>query len=407
MSFRSRKIRLEPNNVQETKFNQHAGVARHAYNIGLEFCNLIYEENKMSLSAIDLHKWLVSDIKSENPWYYDVSKCAPQQALRNLKSAFDSFHRIQKPHNYGLKDKKGRLQGFPNFKKKYVKDKFYLEGSIRIEDGKIKLPRIGYVKLSEKVNDMELKNCTISRTADHWFVSFREEFELKHTMKSNEVVGVDLGIKTLATLSNGQTFENNKPYNKAKSKLRRIDKEVSRRRVAGAKNQSENYKKSLAKRARLYTRIVNVRKDCLHKLTTYLAKNFETIVIEDLKVKNMVKNHNLASAILDGGFYEFKRQLQYKKEWYGGNVVLADTFFPSSKLCSSCGNKKSDLKLSDRAYKCNVCGLSINRDLNASLNLKNLAVSSTVTAFGDKSSASQEVVLVDELGMKHQKLNFV
>ena len=407
MSFRSRKIRLEPNNKQETKFNQHAGVARHAYNIGLEFCNLIYEENKMSLSAIDLHKWLVSDIKSENPWYYDVSKCAPQQALRNLRSAFDSFHRIQKPHNYGLKDKKGRLQGFPNFKKKYVKDKFYLEENIRIEEGKIKLPRIGWVKLSEKVNDMELKNCVISRTADQWFVSFREEFEPRHAEKQYEVVGVDLGIKTLATLSNGEVFQNNKPYNKAKSKLRRIDKEVSRRRVVGAKNQSENYKKSLAKRAKLYARIANVRKNTLHKLTTYLAKNFETVAIEDLKVKNMVKNHNLASAILDGGFYEFKRQLLYKKEWYGGEVIIADAFFPSSKLCSSCGNKKSDLKLSDRTYNCDLCRLSIDRDLNASLNLMNLAVSSTVTAFGDGRLLPSGEVPVDELGMKQQKLTFV
>ena len=407
MKYRSKKIRLEPNNVQETKFNRHAGVARHAYNVGLEFCNLIYEENKMSLSAIDLHKWLVTDIKSENLWYYDVSKCAPQQALRNLKSAFDSFHRIQKPHNYGLKDKKGRLQGFPNFKKKFIKDRFYLDGKIFIENGEIRLPMIGFVKLSEKVSNMELKNCVISRTADQWFVSFREEFEPKHTKKQYEVVGVDLGIKTLATLSNGEIFENNKPYNKAKNKLRKLDKEVSRRRVAGAKNQSENYKKSLAKRAKLYARIANVRKDVIHKLTTYLAQNFEIVVIEDLKVKNMVKNHNLASAILDGGFYEFKRQLLYKKEWYGGEVLIADTFFPSSKLCSSCGNKKSDLKLSDRTYNCEVCGLNIDRDLNASLNLEHLAVSSTVTAFGDKSSVSSDMVLVGELGMKQQKLNFV
>ena len=407
MGFRSRKIRLEPNNKQESRFNQHAGVARHAYNIGLEFCNLIYEENKMSLSAIDLHKWLVADIKSENPWYYDVSKWTSQQALRNLESAFENFHKLQKPHNYSLKDKKGRLQGFPNFKKKYVKDKFYLEGNIQIKDGKIKLPKIGWIKLSEKINPTIIKNCVVSCIADQWFVSFREEFEPKHTMKSNEIVGVDLGIKTLATLSNGEVFQNNKPYNKAKSKLRRIDKEVGRRRVANAKNQSENYKKSLAKRARLYAKIANVRKDTLHKLTTYLAKNFETVVIEDLKIKNMVKNHNLASAILDGGFYEFKRQLLYKKEWYGGDVVLADTFFPSSKLCSSCGNKKSDLKLSDRTYKCEVCNLSIDRDLNASLNLKNLAVSSTVTAFGDGRSASLDVVPVGELGMKQQKLNFV
>ena len=130
---------------------------------------------------------------------------------------------------------------------------------------------------------------------------------------------------------------------KAKSKLRKQQKEVSRRFVRGAKNQSNNYKKSVLKLAKTHAKVANVRKDSLHKLTSYLSKNFETVVIEDLKPKNMAKNHNLASAILDGGFFEFKRQLLYKKQWYGGSIIIANTFYPSSKLCSCCGNKKENI----------------------------------------------------------------
>lgn len=249
----------------------------------------------------------------------------------------------------------------------------------------------------------------VSRKANQWFVSFRAEHNIVKFQKPNKLVGVDLGIKTLATLSNGEVFENLKPYKNAKNKLRKQQKQVSRRFVKGAKNQSNNYKKSVLQLAKTHARVANVRKDGLHKLTTYLAKNFETVTIEDLKVSNMVKNHNLASAILDGGFFEFKRQLLYKKQWYGGSIILANTYFPSSKLCSVCGNKKKILKLSEREYACTACSSILDRDLNASKNLENLAVSSIVTAFGDKSSdvANATFQLVCELGIKHQMFTFV
>jgi putative transposase len=407
MGYKSFKIRLEPNNKQITMFMQHSGVARHAYNVGLSYCNDLYKLDKKTPSSIDLHKWLVAVIKKENPWYYDVSKCSPQQALRDLETAFKNFHRLQKKSNYTLKDKKGRLQGLPKFKKKGVKDKFYLEGAIRTENGKIKLPKIGWVKLSENFDFDKIKNCVVSRIADEWFVSFRVEYSPSKTIKKFNSVGVDLGIKTLATLSNGEIFENLKPYKKAKNKLRKQQKEVSRRFVKGAESQSNNYKKSVIKLSKTHAKVTNVRKDSLHQITTYLSKNFETVVIEDLKSKNMSKNHNLASAILDGGFFEFKRQLLYKKEWYGGIVIIANSFYPSSKLCSCCGNKKENLKLSERKYVCTNCSIILDRDLNASINLENLAVSSTVTAFGDESSNSSEFQLIDELGIKHQMFKFV
>ena len=306
-------------------------------------------------------------------------------------------------------NKKGFLKGLPNFKKKGDRDSFYLEGAIRIEKNLIRLPKIGWVKLSENIDISNIKNCVVSRKANNWFVSFKTEYTPVKTEKKFNVVGGDLGIKTLLTLSNGEIFENLKPYKNAKKKLRKQQKEVSRRFVKDTKNQSNNYKKSVLKLSKTHAQVANVRLDGLHKITTYLAKNFETIVIEDLKVSNMVKNHNLASAILDGGFYEFKRQLLYKKEWYGGSVILANTYFPSSKLCSCCGSKKEILKLSEREYACTECSSVMDRDFNASKNLENLAVSSTVSAFGDKSSDVGKTTfqLVDELGIKHQMFTFV
>lgn len=207
-------------------------------------------------------------------------------------------------------------------------------------------------------------------------------------------------------MSNNEVFKNKKPYNTYKNKLRKQQKECSRRLCIGTKNQSSNYKKSKAKVAKIHYKISCIRKDILHKTTTYLAKNFDTVCIEDLKVKNMVKNHNLASAITDGGFFEFKRQLIYKKELYKGSVFIANTFYPSTKLCSVCKTKNNNITLKDRKWTCS-CGTHHNRDYNAAKNLEILAVSCTATAFGDGSTSSKTLQLVDELGMKHQMFTFV
>jgi putative transposase len=407
MIYKSYKIRLELNNKKLSALRGHAGVSRHAYNKGLNYCKHLYEKGEKIPSAIDLHKWLVATIKKEYSWYYDYSKFSSQQALRDLETSFKNFHRFQKKSGYSLKDKKGRLKGLPNFKKKGVRDRFYLEGAIKIENKKIKLPKIGWVNLSEYVEVSQVKNCVVSRIADDWFVSFKTEHKPTKTKKKSKSVGVDLGIKTLAVLSNEEEFINVKPYEKAKNKLRKQQKEVSRRFVEGAKSQSSNYKKSVTKLSKTHKKVSDVRKDNLHKITTYLAKNFELVSIEDLKPKNMSKNHNLASAILDGGFFEFKRQLLYKKEWYGGSVFIANTFFPSSKTCNVCGIINKKLKLSQRTWTCEN-GHKLNRDLNAGINLEKLAVSSTASAFGDKSSVGgNPIQLVDELGRKHQMFTFV
>jgi putative transposase len=361
------KIRLELNNKQATLAAKHAGVARHAYNWGLAVCKNAYENKEKRPSAIDLHKKLVAQVKKENPWYYQVSKCSPQEALRNLEKAYIK----------SFKEKKG----LPVFKKKGTKDSFYLEGNIFIENNIIKLPKFGKVKISESLRMQAVKNVTISKIADQWFVSFKAPHENLPKQTQNNPVGVDLGIKTLATLSNETVFENPRPYKKLKRKLKLAQRKLSKKYKKGVP-QSQNYKKAQKKVAKIHYKIACIRKDALHKLTTRLAKNHSEIVIEDLNVSGMSKNHKLASAILDGGFYEFRRQLSYKCEWYGSVLTVVDRFYPSSKTCSACGTIKKDLKLSERTFECSYCKNSLDRDLNAALNLRNKAVSYTVGPLG-------------------------
>ena len=351
MPLVSFKTKLKLNNLQKTLMAKHAGVARHAYNWGLEICIKALENSEKLPSAIDLHKRLVRDVKSVNPWYYEVSKCSPQQALRNLATAFKRC----------FKDK---ISLFPKFKKKGKRDSFYLEGSIKISGDKIKLPRIGWIKTHEILPSVGVKNVTISRHAHRWFISFKYELDKPNTPKKRERIGVDVGINSLATCSDGTVFENKKPYLKNKRKLARLPRSINRKQLGSA-----NRKKEVIKLASQHRKVTNIRKDTLHKLTSWLAKNHSEIVIEDLNISGMLKNHRLASAIADCGFYEFKRQLEYKTDWYGSKLTIVDRFFPSSQLCSNC-NHRQKMPLSKRVYSCENCGLKIDRDLNASVNLE-------------------------------------
>jgi len=294
--------------------------------------------------------------------------------LRDLETAFKRcFKKISK---------------LPRFKKKGVNDSFFLEAKpFNVDGPKIKVPKIGWLKLSEPVPNCEIKSCTISRTANDWFISFHVPFEPENTPKQAGAVGVDLGIKTLATLSTGDVFANPRPFKKMKRKLKIAQRVQSKRFKKGQKQQSENYKKAAMRVAKIHQKIANIRKDALHKLTTKLAKNHSEIVIEDLNVKGMVKNHKLASAILDGGFFEFRRQMTYKTEWYGSKLTVADRWFASSKTCSKCGEKNQNLKLSDRIFKCQSCGHTDDRDKNAADNLEQKSVSYTASACGEASHA--------------------
>jgi len=362
------KTELKLNSTTRTLLAKHAGTARHAYNWGLGLCKQILDNNKINPeekikfpTAIDLHKWLVAIVKPENPWYYEVSKCAPQYALRHLADAFKGFF--------------SKKRGFPRFKKKGRIDSFTLDGAITIDHKKAKVPVIGWIKTYERLpQGIKPKSVTMSRTADRWFVSFKIEVEPTVTDHIVDFVGVDLGINHLATLSTGEVFDGVKAYKNYEKKLARLTW-LNRHKQTG----SSNWKKAQVKIARLHRKIANKRKDTLHKITTYIAKNHGVIGIESLNVSGMLANHKLAKAIADMGFYEFRRQLQYKCQLYGGKLVVMDRFFPSSKKCANCYTVKKTLSLSERTYCCSECGIQIDRDLNAAINLE-LAVRSTVLA---------------------------
>ena len=260
---------------------------------------------------------------------------------------------------------KGSSSGAPKRKKKYRNDHFYLDGAIEIKDGFIQLPRIGLVRLHEQVANQKLKSVTVSRKASDWYVAFKVEFEPVQTVKGFGRVGVDLGIKNLATLSDGTIYPALKPYKAKKAKLATMQRKLAKQKKGG-----KNREKTKHKIANLHDRIANIRNDATHKLTSHLAKNHSQVVIENLNVAGMLKNHCLAGAIADSGFGEFRRQLEYKCEWYGSQLIVIDRFYPSSQLCSRCGNCQP-MPLQLRQYDCSNCGISIERDLNAAINIKN------------------------------------
>ncbi len=342
---------------------KHAGTARHAWNQALALCQEVLAYNRNNLedkipfpSAIDLHKWLVASIKVENPWYYEVSKCVGQYALRHLSEAFKQFF---------LKAK-----GFPRFKKKVRNDSFTLDGSIRVDHQRIKVPVIGWLKTYERLpQGVKPKSVTISRQADRWFISFKIETDLQNTPKTVEAVAVDLGLLRFATLSTNEEVYSPRPYKALEKKLALLQWRNRNKQLY-----SNNWKKAQIKIARLHARIGNIRLDFIHKLTTKLTKNHSKVVIEDLNVSGLLQNGKLSKAISDSGFYEFRRQLEYKTKAYGSALILANRWFPSSKTCFNCQQVKDKLPLSLREMKCE-CGWRCDRDLNASYNLIRLVQS--------------------------------
>lgn len=374
--FKAYKVELCPNNVQRTLLLKHAGAARFTYNWGLAQKIKAYEAKEKTPNSIELHRRLNALKQSEFPWMYEVSKCSPQEALRNLDKAFDNFFRRCKAKKKG--QHKGKV-GFPKFKsKKKGVGSFRLTGTIHVFDNAVQLPKLGKLRLKEHgyipTENIKILSATVNEHAGRWFVSIQVEQEVADPQpKPKEVVGVDLGIKTLATCSDGKTFENPKALRSRLKKLKRLSRAVSRK-VKG----SMNRKKAARRLAKLHYKISNIRKDALHKMTTWLTKSKSAIGIEDLNVAGMLKNRNLAQAISEIGFGEFRRQLDYKGKFYGCEIVVVDRFFPSSKMCHVCGCLNESLTLSDRTWTC-PCGEVHDRDYNASMNLKQVAVSSTET----------------------------
>ena len=389
----SHRIELDPTNAQATHLAQAAGVARFAYNWALGQWNDIYQLHKLDpdvakTSEAELRRALNALKREHYPWMLAVTKCAPQMAIKNLGKAFENFFA-------------GR-SGYPRFKVKGRDDRFTLSNDqFRVDGSRIHIPKLKWVRMREPLRFTgKIISATISRVADRWFVSITVDTPTNSHLRPAEnqgVVGVDLGVAALATLSTGEVIVGPKPHKALLARLKRLSRSLSRKQKGSA-----NRQKAKIKLAQLHARIAAIRADALHKLTSDLTRRFHTIAIEDLNVRGMMKNRRLARAIADMGFFEFRRQLEYKAAMRGGQVWVADRFYPSSKTCSCCGHKLDDLPLSVRAWTCPSCSTHHDRDVNAAINLKTMAerhdvsgplaqevakanaVSSTVSACGEE-----------------------
>jgi putative transposase len=395
---RGYKTELDLNNEQRTACFKHAGASRFAYNWGLARSKEAYQATGKRPTPIDLHRELNALKQAEYPWMYEVSKCAPQEALRDLDKAYKNFFRRVELKKQG--EFHGKL-GFPKFKKRSKAiGSFRLTGSIKVFSDAVQLPRIGRVRLYEHdyiPADAKVLSATVSEQAGRWFVSVQiEQEQEKPVPTATSAIGVDLGIKTLATLSHGMIFANPRALKHAQKKLKRLERQKSRRKLG-----SKNRKKTCKKLAKQHARVANMRKDAAHKLTSYLCKNHALVAIEGLHVAGMLANHKLAQAVSDSNFGEIRRQLEYKAAWHDVHLVTIDRFYPSSKTCSDCGYVKSELSLSERTYICEACSVVLDRNVNAAINLRAVAVSSTATqnTCGQKSAGllngASETVLVE------------
>ncbi|WP_405420149.1 RNA-guided endonuclease InsQ/TnpB family protein [Marinobacter flavimaris] len=383
------KTQLLPNNKQRTYFAKASGISRFTWNWALAEWDRQYTMHKNGNgdrpSGMALKRQFNALKKSEFPWVYEVTKYASQQPFIALQRAFSDWMKdlkSSKPQHL----KKRR----PRFKKKgKATDTFYVGGDqVKVDGRRVKLPNQGWVRLAEPIKyGGHINNMTISRQADKWFVSFSMKVEVcSLPSKSQARCGVDLGIKSLATISQGdiREWKSPKPLQEALRKLARYQRRLMKK-VKG----SAGYRKLKTRIARLHKRIADIRANTLHQLSCYLSTHFSEVVIEDLNVRGMMANGKLARHIADVGLYEFRRQMTYKMDWRGGVLTVADRWYPSSKLCSGCGSRKPDLTLADRTYHCEACGHKECRDFNASKNLEKFSTarSAGIYAAGDDGSA--------------------
>ncbi|EHR1327175.1 MAG: transposase [Clostridium perfringens] len=387
---RAYKMEINPTDEQKSKIHRTIGVSRFIYNFYIARNKEIYEREGKFVSGIDFSKWLNNEYIHNNQemnWIKEVSSKATKQAIMNGDKAFRDFFK---------KDK-----GFPKFKKKKNQDvKAYFPKNNKtdwtLERHKVKIPTLGWVRLKEfgyiPTNSI-VKSGTVSQKADRYYVSILvEETDIKISNSNigikifnhnNEGIGIDLGIKDFAICSNGNKFKNiNKTstIKKVEKKLKREQRKLSRKyeslkirnkKEKGGNVTRQNIQKQIVKVQKLHQRLTNIRTDYINKIVSSIIKQKPSyITIEDLNVKGMMKNKHLSKAIASQKFFEFKTKLMSKCKQNDVELRIVDRFYPSSKTCSQCGEIKKDLKLSDRVYKCS-CGLVIDRDLNASINLRN------------------------------------
>jgi putative transposase len=364
------RYELAPSAEQHAALANHAGAARWAWNWGLAVRRKAWQRRRQTLDAVELHR-LLNRLKRTPlfAWLYEVSKCAPQEALRDLDRAYANYWRGQK---------NGRRVGVPRFKKRgRCPERFRLTGAIRVVHGGVVLPRIGRVATKEATDKFRgrILSATCRREADRWYVAVNVEVERRDPAPvDGPVIGVDRGVAVFAVCSDATNIDGPRALSRSLRRLQQRSRAVSRKQPG-----STNRRKSALALARLHRRIRNQRLDALHKATTALAKTKSVIVVEDLHIAGMVRNRHLARAISDQGWAEFHRQLAYKCQWHGSRLLVAPRFYPSSKACSSCGLVKAELPLNVRTFRCEACGLVLDRDRNAARNLAALAASGSIT----------------------------
>ena len=374
------KIQLRPNNKQLTKLFQYAGCSRFAYNWIIAREQENYKQGNKFLSDNELRKEFTQLKKQENyKWLNNISNNVTKQAIKDACNSYKRFFKGQSKHPKFKSKKHSKPSSYQDSVKiKFTNTHVKVEGfSVSKKKNKQKL---NWIKLCENgriPTNCKYMNPRITYDGLHWFVSVSVEVEDNTTIPTKESVGIDLGLKDLAVCSDGNTYKNINKTNKVKKmekRKRRLQRSISRK--YNMNKEGVRYKKTsnIIKREKellkVIKRLTNIRRNHLHQTTSEIVKRKPSFIgIEDLNVSGMMKNKHLSKAIKQQGFYEFRRQIEYKAKWNNIPVIIADRFFPSSKLCSCCGMIKKDLKLSDRIYKCD-CGNIIDRDFQASLNLK-------------------------------------
>ena len=379
------KYRLSPTKEQSILLNKHIGASSFVYNLALECKQMAWAGSKVNLSCFALHSQL-KDLKTECEWLKEINSQSLQQSITNLDKAYTAFFKGQ--------------NSFPKFKKKSNGGSFNIPQNVLLENGKLIIPKFkkGIDIVLHREIKGEIRQATISRTpTGKYFVSILcetgEPIKPKTVVKESTTVGIDLGIKTYLVSSDGKDFDNPKYLRKAQSKLKYVQREYSKHKG----------KRTKQKLAILHEKVANKRKDFLHKTSSELIKNHDSLAIEDLAVSNMVKNHKLAQAISDVSWSTFVTMLEYKADWYGKNILKIGIFEPSSKLHANCGYINKDLTLSDREWTCPKCGELVSRDVNAAINIKSFALRNILSGT-DRKNQGKLPTLVGALTLEAQPI---
>jgi putative transposase len=375
-SYEAVKVRLDPTPRQERLMASHAGAARFAYNAGLAHVKESLDNGEPAdWSHYSLLRWwnankdeLAVNSTTGVVWWSQNSKEAYNMALHGLARGLSSWSKSHKGQ------RKGKRVGFPKFKSKNATMRFAYSTNFTAPTGSdpygLKLPRIGRVHCMEnvykRVDGARLIRITVSRRAGHWYASLTVEREpTVTTVPKGGAVGVDLGVKNLATLSDGTVVPNPRALGTRLKALRKAQQALSRKVKGSARRE-----KAKERVAKLHARVADVRADAINKAATMIASNYSVVCIEDLNVAGMMKNRHLARSVGDAALGEFRRQLEYKTARTGAVLRVVDRWFPSSKTCSNCGTVKAKLSLSERTFNCDDCGASMGRDLNAAINIE-------------------------------------